>query len=303
MNEFSFIEKVKKLLPAYGNDVIVGIGDDAAVLLCRSDKYLLVTTDTQVEGVHFTRARTNFNKICAGSGKQLGQRAVAVALSDIAAMGGTPKHILVSLVIPKNRDFLEELYEGFGKACKDYGVSLIGGNISSGKQLVIDIFVLGEIDKKHLVLRNGAKVGDAVLLTGALGRKAVVPAARIREGQILARSSVVTSMIDLSDGLSSDLLHICEESAVGVRIFADKLPIAPSASFDAALNGGEDYELCFTASPASTEKLITEIFKKTGTKITVIGEIIDKKDGWWIVDVKGRKKRLEARGFNHLKNF
>ncbi|MBI2036088.1 thiamine-phosphate kinase, partial [Candidatus Microgenomates bacterium] len=150
---------------------------------------------------------------------------------------------------------------------------------------------------------SGAKPGDLVLVTGKLGRKAVVPAARLKEGQILAQSGVVTSMIDISDGLSTDLLHICDESAVGVRIFANKLPVASFSSLDMALNGGEDYELCFTTLPASAEKLIAEVQKKTGTKITIIGEILRKNEGRWLINSDGEEKILKAKGWDHLRNF
>lgn len=217
--------------------------------------------------------------------------------------------------------FIKKLYKGFGAACKKYGVDIIGGNISRGPVLIIDIFVLGEIDKKHLVLRSGARAGDAVLVTGKLGRKAVVPAARLKEGQILAKSGLVTSMIDISDGLSTDLLHICDASGVGVRIFEDKLPrsLSPRHSgkssltrrlqnrfwtsqndTEGILNGGEDYELCLTVAQNNADKIIAELSRKTGTKVTIIGEILKKSEGRWIVNSDGKEKILKAGGWDHF---
>lgn len=315
VNETLFINKIKRTLPNYSKNVVVGVGDDAAVVKTVKGKSIVITCDSQVEGVHFTRGRTNFVKIRAA---KLGQRAVAVALSDIAAMGGKPKHILVSLVVPPPSEesfvHLGGVYKGFMIACQKYGVDIIGGNISRGPLLAIDIFVLGEINNNHIIRRSEAKVGDVVLVTGKLGRKAMVPTPRLKEGLMLAQSGVVTSMIDISDGLSTDLLHICDESRVGVRIYADKLPIESAlrkiyanqkynSIYDLALNAGEDYELCLTASRASAEKISAEVTRKTGTAVTIIGEILDKREGRWIVDSKGQKQKLVAKGWDHLRNF
>lgn len=273
-----------KKLPPYGSDVVVGIGDDAAVIKMDKGRYLLATCDSLVEDVHFKSELI--------TPEQLGRKLVAINVSDIAAMGGVPKHLLVSLVIPKNTpdQFVDRLYNGISKACKKYGVGVIGGNMSRGEKLVIDGFLIGEVDQKQLVTRKGAKAGDVVLLTGALGKRGKVPTARVAQGRIIA--TYATAMIDISDGLSSDLSHICEESSVGVRIFSEKLTLA--------LHSGEEYELCFTAKPKDAAAIIKAVEEKTGTKVTVIGEIIDKKEGCWIVNKQGKKTKLKKEGWDHF---
>lgn len=314
-SESSFIEKLKKQMKSYGNDVLVGIGDDAAVLRPPRGMQLLATCDVQVEGVHFQRARI--------TPERLGQRAVATAISDIAAMGGIPRFLLFALGIPAKTDqlFIDRLFEGIRRACRNYQITLVGGNLSRARELFIDCFVLGET-KGKLVRRKGAKIGDKVLLTGVIGHgamarlqgKFLVPTARVREGEIIAESGLSTAMIDISDGLSTDLLHICDASDVGVRIFTEELPLSmglregrtlvkvrPYQKWDLALHGGEDYELCFTAPRNKAEKIIAELYRKTGTKVTVIGEILDKKEGRWVVDPKGRQIPLIAKGWGHFR--
>lgn len=301
--EFSFIENLKKKIKNYGNDVVAGIGDDAAVLRLSREAQLLATCDVQVEGVHFKRDFL--------TPQELGQRAVVVALSDIAAMGGVPRFLLLSLGIPlKTEDiFVDKLIEGVQRGCKNYRVDLVGGNLSRARELFIDCFVLGQATGKPLT-RNGANVGDKVLVTGVIGNaamarlqgKLLVPTARVKEGEIIAKSGLSTAMIDVSDGLSTDLLHICDASKVGVRIFAKSLPIQSTLKdLDLALHGGEDYELCFTAPQNYTEKIIAELKRKTGTRATIIGEILDKKEGRWVMDEDGKQKPLKAKGWDHFK--
>lgn len=327
-SEFALINKIMKKLPAYSSDVLVGMGDDAAVLKIANSNYLLATVDVQVEDVHFRREHM--------SALQIGQKAVIAAVSDIAAMGGRPTYILVSLIIPRTIYFsrersesrsmssrqartisyIDRLYDGIIAACQKYHVDIIGGNISRGKHLVIDTFVLGVIKPREIVLRSGANIGDLVLLTGKLGD---APVPRIQEGRVIAQSHLATAMIDISDGLSTDVLHICDASGVGVRIFLDKLPISdvilatqseawrrpesdgdPGQARMTALHGGEEYELLFTTPRKYAEKLIAKV-RETGTDGTVIGEILPKEKGHWIVNEKGKRRPLEAGGWDHLR--
>ncbi len=292
MSEFDRIEKIKRLIPKLSSNVTVGIGDDAAVIKGNEHEYQLVTCDCLVENVHFIK-----NKITPSD---LGQRAVAINASDIAAMGGAPKYMLVSLITPKDtpESFVEELYKGITAACKKYGIDVIGGNMSSGPAIIIDITMLGEIKKENLVLRSGAKPGDAVLVTGILGNAPKIPIARIRESKILGESEKITAMIDLSDGLASDIRHICTQSNVGVRLYEDKIPRLPGVSLHRALTRGEDYELCFTAKKEDAAHLKTLVERKTKTPVTIIGEIT--KSSLILVQPDGKEIPLQQGGWDHF---
>lgn len=294
MNEFGLIEKIKKLNPHYSQNIVVGIGDDAAVIKTDKNKLLLVTCDTQVENVHFARGDYTPSEI--------GQRAVAVNVSDIAAMGGVPKHILVSLILPKKTPefFVKKLYDGISTACKKYKIDVIGGNISAGPAIIVDITMLGVVKKKNLVLRSGAKVGDLVLVTGILGKETKIPIARINEAQILSKSGKITAMIDISDGISSDIGHICTQSNVGVKLYAAKIPYSKKMNYEDAINRGEDYELLFTANPRDAEFLKQIVEKKCNTKISIIGKITKEKRVLVVPD--GKEIKLEPKGWDHFQS-
>lgn len=289
-SEAQFINKIKKLVQPYGKNVIMGIGDDAAVF----KGGVLASCDVQVEDVHFKRNRITPD--------ELGQRAIAAALSDIAAVGGIPESLLLSLGIPQRTEqpFIDRLFKGIRKACTYYKIDLVGGNLSRTSKLFIDCFVLGKTVGKPL-LRSGAALGDRVLLTGTLGKRQMIPTARVREGLAIANSGLATSMIDISDGLSTDISHICDASNVGVRIFTSALPRQSKAiRIEDALHRGEDYELCFTTPQKYVQRLIADVRRKTGTKVTIIGEILKKSEGRWVVDEKGRAFLLEAKGWDHF---
>ncbi len=318
ISEFSIIKRISAKFPQYKDTIIKGIGDDAAVIKINKNKYLLYTCDAQVSGEHFLEKYS--------SPYQIGRKAAAVNLSDIAAMGGIPKYLLVSLFLPKNttNTFIDELYSGLTEECKKYNVIIVGGNISKSNQFIIDIFLIGEISPKNLLLRSGAKIGDVVVVTGTLGDSAKglellkknknnylsqekqsiskyhLPIPRVEEGMILAESGMVNSMIDISDGLSSDLGHICDENKVGVNVFLEKLPVSKGVKKIIALNGGEDYELCFTTSFRNVKHLLEILKKKTGTNITIVGEILPSKEGRWFIDENGKKMKLIPRGWDHL---
>lgn len=298
MNRFtenSLIKNISRNIRIWNKNVFKGIGDDAAVVIKDKDTYSLYTCDSLVSGVHFSEK--DFSPY------QIGRKAAAVNLSDIASMGGNPKHILVSLFLQKKttEKFVNELYKGLIDECSKYNVEIIGGNIARSNQFIIDLFLTGEVISKNLVLRSGAQVRDAVVVTGNLGNNAsklyrLIPIPRVKEGILLGKSGLVTSMIDISDGLSSDIQHICDESKVGVEIYLEKLPVSKGVEKITALNGGEDCELCFTASPENILKL-SKLFK---TKITVIGEIISSKKGRWLIDQKGKKNKLIPKGWDHF---
>jgi len=329
LGEFGLIERIAARLPRYRQDVRAAVGDDVAVLALDAENYLLATCDVQVEGVHFLRKSI--------TPYRLGRRAAAINLSDIAAKGGTPEHFLVSLALPGalEVDWVEELYEGLGKEATAYGADIVGGNLSrTDGPVVVDAFLLGKVKVEEVVLRSGARAGDVVLVTGSLGGGAaglalldrgeaglsaeykgvleghLVPTPRVKEGLAIARSGRATSMIDVSDGLSSDVGHICDESRVGVRLLAERLPLSSGVRSVAevtgrtdwalALQGGEDYELCFTVPPEAEEEVAGRVAEEAGTPVTRIGEILPRDEGRWVVLPEGSEIPLVATGWDHF---
>jgi thiamine-monophosphate kinase len=331
LGEFPLIDRIAGLVGADRPDVIVGIGDDVAVLDCGGDEWLLAKVDSQVEGTHY---HSDLITPC-----QLGRRALAINLSDIAAAGGRPTHALVSLALPPHTEvaWVEELYTGLREEGNRYGVAIVGGNIARcGSQAYVDVFLLGLVKPDHLMLRSGASPGEAVLVTGRLGDSAaglrllldpsldigeaereallarhLTPRPRLAESAIIARSGAATAMIDLSDGLSSDIGHVCDRSAVGVRIWEERLPTSPEARrvvglsgepiSELALDGGEDYELCFTSPVEEAEELADTVLEETGTQVTIIGEIIPAEEGRLLVVEGKREVELAAGGWDHFR--
>ncbi len=331
LGEFGLIDRIHHSLPAPSKDVIVGIGDDVAVLRSNGDHVWLATCDIQMEGAHFLRTDI--------APRDLGVKALAINLSDIAATGGTPHYALVSLGLPNDLEveFVDELYAGMRSEAEQFGVDIVGGNISRSRLgLFIDIFLLGEAPRENILLRSGARVGDQILVTGSLGDAAAgvalvldptlstsesyatlvrkryhLPTPRVREGQAIAAMHLANSMLDISDGLAGDLAHICEQSQVGARIVADKLPVSPENralaravhgdDFHFALYGGEDYELLFTASAANAATLAERITNETGTLVSIIGEILPHSEGSQLILEDKNVIPLEARGWDHFK--
>jgi len=257
--------------------VETGIGDDTAVLLPQPGARLLATTDLIVEDVHFRRAWA--------SPFDIGWKAMAVNLSDIAGKGGHPVWALVGLALPAPADpaEVESLYEGMRQAAAPHGVAIVGGDTSvSPRGWFVNVTLLGE----HLGvprLRSAAKPGDAVAVTGTLGRSAAGLAALEAGRARLGAAAAVHAMMDCSDGLATDLAHICRESGVGARVELDRLPVDPAArevavalgadALSWATSGGEDFQLLLTCDPASVDALRDGLVRATGTALTVVGEI------------------------------
>ncbi len=324
LGEFALIERLRRLVPVTGPGVIVGIGDDTAVLDLSG--HVLATCDIQVEGVHFSR------DLCSPA--DIGWRALAANLSDIAAMGGTPRYALISLALPRETavDVLDGVYAGLAEAASAHGVVVVGGNVSrTSGPLIIDVMLLGEADK--VLRRTGACPGDGVWVTGAVGKAAaglfllrhpevrmagagkaltaahLRPSPRVAVGQALGASGLVTALIDTSDGTASDLLHLIEASRAGVRLDLARLPmaeglaaVAQAAGIDPAtwaLGGGEDYELLFAATPAF-EVAAGGLARVTGVPVTRIGEVLPPTEGRWLVQRDGGRTPLVAMGWDHF---
>lgn len=329
LGEFGLIARIDQGLVRRDPDVIVGVGDDTAALRVSGERLLLATCDVQIEGEHFLRE--------SAVPYLLGRKSMAINLSDIAAMGGLPKYALVSLGLPPDLsvEFVDELYRGFQEELSPFGAEVVGGNLSRSPVIMVDITLLGEVEPEQVMLRAGARVGDAVAVTGTLGDSAAglalldsepeakdddavqviaahrSPTPRVGEGQTIARAGIATAMDDLSDGLASDLSHIIESSHVGAVIRAEELPIsgptrrvAPRVgkrALDLALFGGEDYELLFTAPPARLDELRSAITKETGTSVTVVGEIVSPEEGMHLELEDGTRIPLLVGGWDHFR--
>lgn len=332
LGEFGLIDRLTKGFENHNPSTLKGVGDDAAVMDFK-DKKTVVSTDLLIEGVHFDLSYVPL--------KHLGYKAVSVNVSDIYAMNATATQITVSIAV-SNRfplEALEELYAGIRLACDRYKVDLVGGDTtSSTRGLIISVTAIGEANEEDLVYRNGAQPNDLIVLTGDIGgaymglqilerEKAVFqvnpnsqpdiemysyilerqlkPEARKDIPPLLKQLGVKpTAMMDVSDGLSSELLHICKQSGVGCRLYEDKIPLDPQVistceefnldSTTIALSGGEDYELLFTIAQADYDKI------KGNPNFSVIGYITDKEEGVNLVTRAGQFIPIIARGWNAL---
>jgi thiamine-monophosphate kinase len=322
IGEFGLIDLIRRKVFSKDKQVIVNIGDDAAVIKSSSDRLLIFTTDTMVEGIHFDLEYFAFEEV--------GWKAMAANLSDIAAMGGLPKFALVTVGLPKSTQAEDVLsiYKGASRIARKYDCKIIGGDTTLvPKHLFVSIALIGEVEKKRLVLRSGAKKRDLICVTGKLGeaqagleflkkygrqkrvlaRKHLQPRPRIRESRILLRSLKINSMIDISDGLSSELFHLAEESRLGAVIYEENIPMSSKCFKLAsllgkspstwALSSGEEYELLFTVDKKDQTKI--EIIKKK-LDISVIGEMVDKRRGVKLTSKSGGSKDLDKRGFVHF---
>ena len=356
MNEFEFIRQLREQTSArkISTRIVAGIADDAAVFHQSPDRDLVISTDLLVEGVDFLRAATPPHL--------LGHKALAVSLSDIAAMGARPLWALVSIGLPQSiwaSDFKDQFFAGYFALADRFGVTLTGGDISQSQQIVIDSILIGEVSAGHAVLRSSAHPGDQIFVTGSLGGAAaglklielgarvstdggrqeadgrrqqvsapgavaigssltsddeaiqtlllrqLAPEPRVGWGIVLGEEHLATSMIDISDGLSSDLHHLCTESNVGAMIDARKLSVDENVKYlcgrraldplALALNGGEDFELLFTVSPGNLSRLPKRV---DGVSISQIGEVTE--GGAVRLREKNCEWDLEAKGFTHF---
>ncbi|MGA2977808.1 MAG: thiamine-phosphate kinase [Spirochaetia bacterium] len=331
LGEFGLIDRIGRSLPKPGPNVLVGIGDDVAVLQVSSESVWLATCDVQVEGVHFLRGEV--------APRNLGRKSLAINLSDIASSGGIPRYALVSLGLPGDLEvgFIDELYAGLRAEASTFGVDIVGGNISRSRLgIFIDVFLLGAAVRENIVLRSGATVGDCIMVTGSVGDAAAgvallldpglstnaayavaardrrdCPTPRVKEGALIGVLREASAMIDVSDGVAGDLRHICERSGVSARLYGEKLPVSPdnralarAARGDEwyfALHGGEDYELLFTAPPARAERLAQRIASETGTPVSIIGEITLAGERPELILPDGSALPLEESGWDHFK--
>ena len=333
LGEFGLIDRLTRNVKCYHPETLKGIGDDAAVIDA-GDKVILFSTDLLVEGIHFDLTYMPF--------KHLGYKAAVVNISDIAAMNGIPRQMTVSLAVSSrfSAEALNELYAGVLMACEKYKVDLVGGDTSSNvKGLTISVSILGEAKKEEVTYRNGARSGDLLCVTGDLGsayiglhilerEKSVFqvdpnmqpeltgfnyqigrqlrPEARTDIRTLLLGIGVKpTSMIDISDGLASEILHICKQSGVGCKLFEGKIPIdehtrelakeykiIPSV---AALSGGEDYELLFTIKQDDYEKI------KDISGISIIGHMTPASEGKYMITPDGKSVPVTAQGWDGMK--
>ena len=309
MNEFDLIARLTKSLPANAS-VVTGAGDDCAVLdLGVPDKLILFKTDAMVESIHFTYETPP---------EKIGRKALARCLSDIAAMVGTPTAALVTLALPKNFDaeFVGKIYEGLNALAKKFGVAIVGGETTTNpERILISISLLGTVPRGKQVLRNGAKVGDAIFVTGELGGSLVGKhldfEPRLEEARWLAEHFHLHALMDLSDGLAGDLQHIVNANQVGAELLKSALPVSRAAKLRArenssakpavlaALTDGEDFELLFTLASKDAVKLLDAWKKRfSQTKLTCIGKIVAG-EGILLRDKTGSHK-LNAHGYVHF---
>ena len=334
LGELGLIRRLRQSTGPLGSGVRTGIGDDTAVLDVSRDAVLLATTDLVVEDVHFRRASATFHDI--------GWKALAVNLSDIAAMGGRPRWALVALALPASAqmDDVEALYAGMRDAAAPHGVAIVGGDTSAScGGWMVSVTLLGEHTGTPR-LRSMARPGDAVAVTGSLGRSAAGlaaleggagagargaispealeeitrahrrPLARVHEGRWLGAQPTVHALMDCSDGLATDLGHLCRESRVRATIILERLPLSAAVreaarAFgrdpnDWATGGGEDYELLLTCEPAAASTLASGLLGATGTPLTVVGEVVAGEPEITWMGPAGERVRIGA-GYEHFR--
>ncbi len=324
-SEFELIRRMTRSIACFSDRLSAGIGDDCAVVACGPHSDWLLTADLLVEGIHFDRKWFSL--------RQIGDKAVRVNVSDIAAMGGVPELALVSLAVPSGLsvESLDTLYGGIREAAEVFRVTIAGGDLSRARDaLVLDVMILGTTERGRAILRSGARVGDRIFVSGTLGAAALGlraareerrgpdaesalarqcrPEPRLGLGRALSQGRLATALIDLSDGLSSDLAHICEASGVGARVRVQDLPISDACrrlaatlgaeAVDAALHGGEDYELLFTVPPDAAAVVGGSRFPFA---VTDVGEILSPGAGMILEHPDGRCEQLQPSGYDHFR--
>lgn len=327
IGEFGLIEKIRKSMPLPCKPVIVGIGDDAAAVMPEKGSLVLITSDMFLEGIHFDRSFSDPFHI--------GFKALAVNISDVAAMGGKPTAAIISIGLPQDItvEEVEGLFDGIKESSREFGISVAGGDTCrSVSGLILSITLLGEVEEDLMVLRSNAKVGDAIFVTGILGDSAaglellrkssqftshssrslierhLMPHPKIDEGRMIAENKWATAMIDISDGLLSDLSHICDESGTGAEIYLERVPLSSELRevaeemkrdpLSLALKGGEDYELLFTSPKDKAEEVMNARIK--GKPLAaMIGEVI--KGERVLIDESGKRHPFVPEGYDHFR--
>ena len=311
MTEFGFIDKICARFAKLPLNGFEGIGDDCAVLPVADGDALLFTADLLNEGVHFLRRAT--------SARELGGKALAVNLSDIAAMGGRPVATLLSLALPPDagETWAEEFMEGYRALSERYGVALVGGDTTrSGQGITINVTAIGRAPLSCIKRRSAARPGDVLFTTGALGASGAglrdllagrldTPAAvehrnprpQVEEGLWLGMRREVHAMMDLSDGLASDLRHILDRSGVGAEVLLERVPVAEGSDLQTAACGGEDYKLLLTADAEGAGQLADEFLKRFGSPLHPLGRITGTRELVWLQN--GNPVPLDWHGFTH----
>jgi len=317
MGEFGLIDRLRRIVGEPGEGE-VWVGDDAAVLRAPAGT-ILFTTDLMIEGVHFDLEIIG--------PEDLGYKALAVNISDVAAMGGTPRRALVSLGLrpQMETEWVERLYRGVRECADQFDMAIAGGDISRSDCLLLSVALLGNPAGRLVIERKGARVGDVICVTGTLGESAagyrllragikeradlrdrhLRPTPRVKEVEILRRH-LPTAMIDVSDGFAADLSHLCEQSEVGAIVRSSDLPLVDLTGveldrhpLDLGLHGGEDYELIFTIPADRADEALSKVTSETKTAVTVVGEIVEGRGMVLVTD--GEESELEARGWDHLR--
>ncbi len=341
VGEFGLINLIKNIIDIQTDssnlksDLLMGISDDAAVFIPTPGKVQIFTTDAMVEGVHFD--------LTYSSMKHLGWKAMASNISDIAAMGGEPRYAMITLCLPQkiSVEMVEEFYTGAVFACKKYNTLIVGGDTCAALGgMVISVSLIGEADQQKLVYRNGAKVGDLICVSGTLGtahaglkvlirekrsflennesftpklelykqalEKYLMPKPRLDIAKLLTEKVHINSLIDISDGLASEIHHLCKNSGVGAEIWEHNIPIdnigrhiAEEFSeniIDYSLYGGEEYELLFTLTDDNYSKL-----ESLTSDVTILGRIVDASKGISFIREQGEREELSPHGWDHFK--
>lgn len=334
MGEFGLIARLTHGLETRP-DVVLGVGDDAALLDVGTNMLLVATCDAQVEGRHF---QSN-----VATPQEIGHKTLAVNASDIAAMGAEPLWALISLLLPANvsMELLDGIYAGIRSLGRQLGVAIVGGNVSgTDGPLTLDMTLLGRVERERACTRSGGQPGDRLVVTGTLGAAAAgvlafttahgaasrvqvapallerarvalaAPVPRVAEGRALGATGVVSAMLDVSDGLAADLGHLCTASGVGVVVEAESLPIDAATSaiaaaygrdpLELAIGGGEAYELLFTVPPDALDAALHAV-QSVGSSASVIGELTEAREGMRLRLGDGTLRPLEPRGWDHLR--
>ena len=308
-SEFSFIGDIASMFGTLPHHGFEPIGDDCTVLPVGDDA-LVMSTDMLIEDVHFLRP--------ASSAEEVGYKSLMVNISDVAAMGATPTATLLSLSLPESAqgEWCEGFMRGFHEGCKEHGIALVGGDTTASRdRIAINVVAIGRAPQQNIKRRSAALVGDVVCVTGKLGvsSKGLVDImfgdlnttaakahrrgqARIKEGKFLGTCEAVHAMMDISDGIASDIKHIMEQSGVGAEIELSKIPTDYDIRY--ATTGGEDYELLLSVAPDKFEEVASALLSATGTPLTAIGRITEGNTLQWLDN--GQPSELELKGFTHF---